>query len=207
VVVQFDTKQFAIDFHNKKYIPLLLDPNADEKALDNALTAEGCARIDAASGVWVIGPGTTKFSLSKWPPHMPFMLQAARLGNAKIVKQLATKYGCEVNQRRRDSDNKVTDRGTALHLAAYFGHAEVVNTLLELNSDHTNKNKYSETALESAKKGKAAYEKDKEDFILNTIGNMLKDMGIRVDFTTLEGWRGWDEIKIELEKKSVDKTQ
>ena len=188
------TKQFAIDFHNKTYIRLLLDPNADEKALDNALTVEGCARIDAASGVWGLGSGTTKFSLSKWPPHMPFLLQAARLGRARIVKQLATKYGCEVNQRRRDSDNKVTDRGTALHLAAYFGHAKVVKTLLELNSDHTIKNKYSETALDSAKEGKKDYERDRESFILNTIGNMLEDMGIRVDFTTRKGWPGWVEI-------------
>jgi hypothetical protein len=146
---------------------------------------------------------------------MPFLLQAARLGRANIVDRFARHYGCDVNCQRRHKD-----RGTALHLAAYFGFADVVDTLLKLYSNHTIKNKFGETALDSAKAGKKAYETDKKKFILKTTDiELLLEIGLekgfqipstcstRVDLTTRKGWPGWDDIIHNLEKKSVDKTQ
>ena len=57
-------------------------------------------------------------------------------------------YGCDVNYQR-------LDKRTALHLAAYYGHADVVTTLLDsgLISDLNLKNKEGETALDCAKAG------------------------------------------------------
>jgi hypothetical protein len=89
---------------------MLLDLAADAHALDVALTEQGRARIDAASGFWVIGPGTTQFSLSSWSPAKPFLLAAAGQGRANFVERLTRHYGCDVNYL------------DALHLAAYYGH-------------------------------------------------------------------------------------
>ncbi len=75
---QFDTQEFAVHFYNTDYAKLLLDLDADTLALDAAMTEQGRARIDAASGVWVIGSGTTQYSLSTWPPKMPFLLPAVK---------------------------------------------------------------------------------------------------------------------------------
>ena len=157
---QVDTKGFAEDFFEVHYRALLRDLNADALALDAALTEQGRARIDAASGAWVIGPGTTEFSLSTWPPSTAFLVLAAKLGRANIVDRLARHYGCAVNNQR------FNDGGTALHQAAYYGHADVVATLLALNADLTIKTQDGETALDSAKTGQKAYEKatDKKAF-------------------------------------------
>jgi hypothetical protein len=219
---QFDTKEFALDFYHKVYFALMHDLNADEDALDHALTVEGRARFDAASGVWVIGPGTTDYSLSMWPVILPFLLLAARNGRANMVDRLARQYGCDVNYRR------IKDGGTALHAAAYYGHADVVSTLLGLNANHTIKNKDNNTALDSARAGKKNYgdwllKKTDKSFFPRTVDiDELRKSGYiggvprpafrttpstRVDFTTRNGWPGWDEIIEKLEKKSVDKTQ
>ncbi len=239
---KFDTREFAIDFYSMVYSALLLDLDADKDALDHALTRKGRVRFDAASGVWFIGSGSTEFvnySLSTWPPDNPFLMHAARLGRANIVKHLVTHYGCDVNYQSNCSGLRLLDESllfsfhTALHQAAYFGHAAVVSTLLRLNSDHTIKNKKwckqtdkwvkFETALESAKAGQEAYEKatDKTVFFPKTIDvDELREKGYqkgvrgafttpgtRVDFTTRDGWPGWVEIIRLLESASVDKTQ
>jgi hypothetical protein len=218
----FDTKEFALEFYNKVYYGLLLDLNADSRALDDALTVEGRARIDAVSGVWVIGPGTRGYSLSTYSGNVTFLVEAAKFGRANMVDRLAKQYGCDVNFRRKK------DGGTALHEAAYYGHADVVSTLLGLNANHTIKNKDDNTALASAIAGKKNYDdwlKNKTDksFFPRTVDiDELRKSGYiggvprpdwkhtpntRVDFTTRNGWPGWDEIIEKLEKKSVDKTQ
>ena len=194
---QFYTKEFAVHFYNHDYSFLLLDLDADALALDAALTLQGRARIDAASGFWVIGPGTTHFSLSKWPASKPFLLAAAGQGRANFVERLTRHYGCDVNYLDKD-------RNTALHLAAYNGHADVVVTLLDsgLISDLTIKNKFGETALDCAKAGQEAY--DKKDF------KGPKSLAVKsscIDFTTRNGWPGWGEIIRLLETARVDKTQ
>jgi hypothetical protein len=217
----FDTEEFALDFRYKVYYGLMLDLNADSRALDDALTVEGRARIDAA-GVWVIGPGTRQYSLSTWPMDLPFLVLAAKFGRANMVDRLAKQYRCDVNYQRKK------DGGTALHEAAYYGHADVVSTLLGLNANHTIKNKDDNTALDSAIAGKKDYAdwlKNKTDksFFPRTVDiDELRKSGYiggvpshewrhtpstRVDFTTRNGWPGWDEIIEKLEKKSVDKTQ
>jgi hypothetical protein len=131
----FDMKGFAVDFYNTDYCCLMLDLDADALALDVALTEQGRAPIDAASDFWVIGPGTTKYSLSTCPSKMPFLLSAAKQGHVTFVERLMRHYGCDVNYLDDDGN-------TALHLAAYYGHADVVATLLGsgLISDLTIKN-------------------------------------------------------------------
>jgi hypothetical protein len=210
----FDTEEFALDFRYKVYYGLMLDLNADSRALDDALTVEGRARIDAA-GVWVIGPGTRQYSLSTWPMDLPFLVLAAKFGRANMVDRLAKQYRCDVNYQRKK------DGGTALHEAAYYGHADVVSTLLGLNANHTIKNKDDNTALDSAIAGKKDYDdwlKNKTDksFFPRTVDiDELRKSGYiggvprpafrttpstRVDFTTRNGWPGWDEIIEKLEK-------
>jgi ankyrin repeat protein len=122
-------------------------------------------------------------------------------------------YGCNVNSVDLEGN-------TALHLAAYYGHADVVATLLDsgLISDLTIKNKSrGETALVCAKAGQEAYGKatDKTAFCPLTVDvDQLREKGYqkgwhgtRVDFTTRNGWPGWVEIIRLLEAASVDKTQ
>jgi hypothetical protein len=210
---QFDTNEFAANFFGCVYWPLLRDLDADELALDVALTEQGRARIDATNGVWVIGRGTTKFSLSTWPPKAPFLLAAAKQGRANFVERLTRHYGCDVNYLDKDGN-------TALHLAAYYGHADVVATLLNsgLISDLAVKNKScNETALDCAKAGQEAYGKatDKIAFCPETVDvDQLREKGYqkgwhgtRVDLTTRNGWPGWVEIIRLLESASIDKTQ
>jgi hypothetical protein len=190
---QVDTKGFAENFYTLVYSPLLLDLDADALALDAALTEQGRARIDAASGFWVIGPGTTKYSLSSWPPGKPFLLAAAGQGRANFVERLTRHYGCDVNYLDKTGN-------TALHLAAYYGHADVVATLLRLNSDLTIKNKYGETALDCGKAGQKAY--DKKQF---EGPKSLAAKNSCIDLTTRSGWPGWVEIIRLLEAAKRDR--
>jgi hypothetical protein len=183
----FNTKKFAENFFGYVYCPLLVDLDADELALDAILTEQGRARIDAASGVWVIGPGTTQYSLSSFPPKIPFLLRAAKEGRATFVERLMRHYGCDVNSLDRDGR-------TALHLAAYYGHADVVATLLdsELISDLTIKSKppRNETALDCAKAGQEDYD---NKIFKGPMSLCPKSSGV-IDFTTRNGWPGWGEI-------------
>ena len=218
---KFDTREFAIDFYSMVYSALLLDLDAEEHALDNALTRKGRVRFEAAD-VWIIGTG---YSLSTWPPENPFLMHAARLGRANIVEHLVTHYGCDVNYQtncsgKRKGKQKGFQEQTALHQAAYFGHADVVSTLLRLNSDHTIKNKKwckqtdkwvkFETALDCAKAGQEAYGKatDKTAFCPSCpLISGRKSKFDYVDLTTRDGWPGWGIIIPRLEAASVEKTK
>ena len=135
------TKQ-AIAFYNGPF-SRLVQRNAPTQELDAALVEEGGARVDSESGVWVLGPWSKPYPLSEWPRNKPFLVEAARLGGARIVDRLARHYKCSV----------IVDSagGTALHQAAYFGHADVVATLLEFRANPMQTNKEGETALDSAR--------------------------------------------------------
>jgi ankyrin repeat protein len=56
--------------------------------------------------------------------HMPFLLRAAKEGRATFVERLMRHYGCDVNSVDLEGN-------TALHVVAYYGHADVVDTLLD----------------------------------------------------------------------------
>jgi hypothetical protein len=185
-------------FDKNVYNSLLLALDSDSLSLDATQTLQGRARVDATSGVWVIGPGTIEYSLSTFLAVRPFLLQAAGHGRANIVKRLTRPYGCDVKYQDRDVES-------ALHLAAYFGHADVVAKLLDsgLLSDHTIKNKMGEKALDSAKAAQEAY--DNNTFNFPKLSTSVSTGGGSCDFTTRVGWPGWGEIIRLLEAASVDK--
>jgi hypothetical protein len=99
---------------------------------------------------------------------------------------------------------RIKDGGTALHEAAYYGHVDVVTTLLTLNADLTIKNKAGETALDAAKIGQKAYAKatDKEAFFPkehpNWPGTALTNIPHSqvpiIDFSIRSRWPGWEDI-------------
>jgi len=91
------------------------------------------------------------FPLSSWPPNIPFLHNAARMGCAAIVGHLLDHYACFINTRQKK------DQGTALCVAAYYGHLDVVETILQRNPDITMKNIFDETPLECAIAGQNFY--------------------------------------------------
>jgi hypothetical protein len=97
------------------------------------------------------------------------------------------------------------DGNTALHQAAYFGHADVVATLVDsgLISDLNNKNKYGETALDCAKAGQEAYVKNEFKGPKSFEGPRSFSQFSHIDFTTRDGWPGWEFIIPRLEAASV----
>jgi hypothetical protein len=176
----------------------LLKANADGPALDAAF--QDHVVFDPASGTWKVGPD---YALSDWPPRTPFLLQAARMGCAKIVERLVRHYGCSVAARR------TKDRGSALHLAAYYGHGDVVELLIDLGADPTLKNEYLETALGSAKTARDEYASGRfvfpkvpasggDDFDLLTPWRDDDKRGQPFDFRSRVGdlgsWPRWDRI-------------
>jgi hypothetical protein len=185
----------------------LLKANADGQALDAAFQGH----VDQSSGTSVVGPG---LPLSSWPPMMPFLHAAARMGCAAIVERLICHYGCDINARQKK------DEGTALHLAAYYGHGDVVELLLKHGSDRTATNKYKETALESAKSGQQAFGRGKFEFPkLSPSGandsallkfhrqDPLKNSYLETfDFRTRDpnGWPSWDAVIRLLTTESHD---
>jgi hypothetical protein len=102
------------------------------------------------------------------------------------------------------NNQRIKDGGTALHEAAYYGHVDVVTTLLTLNADLTIKNKAGETALDSATTGQKAYEKatDKKAFFPpehtswpgTALSKIPRNKVPIIDFSTRSGWPGWGEI-------------
>ena len=129
----------------------LLKANADGQALDTAFQGH----VDQSSGTSLVGPG---LPLSSWPPSKPFLHAVARMGCAAIVERLICHYGCDINARQEK------DQGTALHLAAYYGHGDVVELLLKHGADRTATNKYKETALASARSGQQDFKSRKFKF-------------------------------------------
>jgi hypothetical protein len=144
-----------------------------------------------------IGPG---ISISSWPPNQPFLHFAATLGSAEIVSHLIKHYGCWVDVQQKE------EKGTALHLAAYYGHLNVVNAILQANPDITLKNsikqknkreRIRETALESAKEGKRKY-KDLSDLSkMDFLPIIRRETGQKGQFSS--EWKGeWDAIITKL---------
>ena len=170
------TTKRAITFYNGRFSHLV-QRNAPAHELDEALVEEEGVRFDAESGVWVFGP----HSLSEWPPSKPFLVEAARLGGARIVDRLARHYMCSV---------ETTDRagGTAMHQAAYFGHADVVATLLEFGADPLRRNKEGETALDRARQARVDWKSGAFKF-----PKLSGESGV-FDFRTRDaGWPHWEE--------------
>jgi hypothetical protein len=108
-------------------------------------------------------------------------------------------YGCDINARQKK------DQGTVLHEAAYNGHGDVVELLLKYGSDRTARNKYKETALESAKSGQQAFGRGTFTFpkllpsgadeeALLEFGNENYIRLEPFDFRTRDpnGWPSWD---------------
>jgi hypothetical protein len=183
----------------------LLKANADGQALDAAFQGH----VDRSSGTSVVGPG---LPLSSWPPMMPFLHAAARMGSAAIVERLILHYGCDLNARQK------RDNGTALHLAAYYGHGDVVELLLTHGSDRTATNKYKETALESAKSGQQDFESGKFTFPkvwrsgaddLALLDFSEDKSSFLFDFRTRDpnGWPSWDKVIGLLTTESNDTTR
>ena len=103
----------------------MVHANADEESLDRAL---GCyAWCNEDNGIWVVGHQPGK-PLSEWPSNLPFMLVAAKFGRATVVRKPVGYYGCSLENRTKKK------KQTALHLAAWHGHAHVVKLLLGTRS-------------------------------------------------------------------------
>jgi hypothetical protein len=103
----------------------------------------------------IVGPG---LSLSSWPPKCSFLHTAARMGCAAIVKHLLEHYACCINATTQG------DQGTALHIAAYYGHLDVVQIILDRHADKTITNRLKETPLASARAGQKKYKDSAENF-------------------------------------------
>ncbi len=143
------------------------------------------------------GPG---LCLSSWPPDKPFLHNAARLGCAAIVGRLLDHYGCYINTRQAQ------DRGTALHVAAYYGHLDVVEVILERNPDTRIKNKHQETPIQAAEAGHRDYNSNKEQFFpmlrsaRSTNGNFVPETRLRLGTnqtaSTHPAWKSanWKQI-------------
>lgn len=185
----FDTHDFAVDFYNNVYLGLLVD-NADVSTLDSALIAKGHVRIDECSGMWVVGPTHRDYSLSTWPKNKTYLHQAALVGRAEMVGRLVRHYRCSVDIRCKDG-------GTALHLAAYYGHAHVISILLELDADQTITNKLGETALASARQAQHQYSKGRFKFPSVIGGNQP------LNFLERDGWPHWEQV-IQLLSRAKD---
>jgi len=75
---------------------------------------------------------------------------AVRIDDKDLV-QLLLKHGAQVNQMSTWMSNKNIHTGTALHIAARTGHADVASVLLEYKADITLKNLRGNTPVEVAK--------------------------------------------------------
>jgi hypothetical protein len=134
------------------------------------------------------------------------------MGCAAIVERLICHYGCDINARQKK------DQGTALHLAAYYGHGDVVEVLLKHGADRTATNKYKETALESAKSGQQDFESGKFTFPkvwrsgaddLALLDFSEDKSSFLFDFRTRDpnGWPSWDKVIGLLTTESNDTTR
>jgi len=128
------------------------------------------ARLAEDGATWLIPPG---YKLSEWhidsilprDKSLTFLMWAAMMGCPDMVETLVKNFNCSVavTQKVKNKDTGVMeDTGvTALHLAAYAGHATVVRFLLEAGADKKQGNNLyvDSTPLESAQEGKKKYQK------------------------------------------------
>jgi hypothetical protein len=97
----------------------------------------------------------------------PFCLEAPRLGFAQITEHMVSHYQCNLEAQTKKGE-------TALHLAAYFGHAKVVKTLLDLGANAAHQNHRGETALDSVRVAQDEFNKGKFKFL-----NIAPGKGVR----------------------------
>ena len=145
----------SADYLYSVIFPRLLLDNADEDALDEAFSDHVWLNEEK---IWVVGPGPNH-SISSWPPRRPFLLMASQFGCTKIVNKLVRHYGCSVGPEIVwNKKGSTALKGlTALHLAAWNGHADVVELLLRFGADRTAINSEGETALKCAQQAMKAY--------------------------------------------------
>ena len=86
------------------------------------------------------------------------MLVAAKFGCATVVRKPVGYYGCSLENRTKKK------KQTALHLAAWHGHADVVKLLLELGADKNSTNRIGETPLQCAEKAQKNWQSGKYEF-------------------------------------------
>jgi len=127
------------------------------------------ARFIGGRSTWVIGefPGQ---NLSEWhisenrERPITLLMWAAKSGSLRIVESLVNDYNCNVTvaQKIVTEDTGVT----ALHVAAYCGHAAVVDFLLQSGADKNQVNTlYKDiTPLDSAKRGLVLHPEMSEQF-------------------------------------------
>jgi len=146
----------------------LIRQGDDADKLGEMLTRDAHLADDETT--WLIRPG---YTLSEWhidsilprDQSLTFLMWAAMMGCPNMVETLVNKYNCSVavTQKVKNKDTGVMeDKGvTALHLAAYTGHATVVRFLLHAGADkNQGSNLYVDsTPLESAQEGKKKYQK------------------------------------------------
>jgi len=137
------------------------------------------ARFIGGRSTWVIGefPGQ---NLSEWhisenrERPITLLMWAAKSGSLRIVESLVNDYNCNVTVAQKivtEDTGTVSfvtkDTGvTALHVAAYCGHAAVVDFLLQSGADKNQVNTlYKDiTPLDSAKRGLVLHPEMSEQF-------------------------------------------
>jgi hypothetical protein len=173
-----------------------LQQNRDDADLLDLWLRQFGTRFDEVSGRWVIPPPANHkingkwpngFPLSDWPQqetgNNPFWMQAARLGFVNIVRRFIMHYKCNLKAKTKSDE-------TALHLAAYFGHADVCRLLVDLGADREQQNTRGETALVSARTGQQDYENGRFPYPLAGNGFRCDQVFFRDRDTN---WPRWDD--------------
>eukprot|EP00960_Hanusia_phi_P071210 767497-Hanusia_phi.AAC.3 len=83
------------------------------------------------------------YHLSWWPRRLPLLQLAAKYGRRNWTEVLLTQYMADISAKTQG------ERHTALHQAAFYGHRDVVVTLLKHGADPMFRNKEGRTPLGS----------------------------------------------------------
>ena len=96
---------------------------------------------------------------------------------------------------------RVKDNSTALHQAAWYGHADVLKLLLSFGADKTSTNQDGDTPLQCAQCAQQEYDRGEFQFPADPATcrraneDRQKGPGLRrVDFQTRDGWPSWDRV-------------